>query len=246
MIRLLVKFKDRTIKEFSLDRIDTLTIGRAANHHIVVDNYAVSSNHAMIAREANRYILKDTNSKNGTFLNGRTIDQAVLKNGDIITIGNHALVFLDRGRSRPRPEQGGLKTSSTPDDPGPDNTMFMDTEVYRRMLTESGDITVVEKEKACVTFLSGGKGTILLNRGIITIGGSDQCDITIGGFFSFLAGNPAATISKTPLHYYLSSVGGWMKPKVNGRRLKGPIRLNDMDIIKIGPVILQYASRIPS
>ena len=43
MIRLLVKFKDRTIKEFALDRINTLSIGRAPNHDIVIDNYAVSA-----------------------------------------------------------------------------------------------------------------------------------------------------------------------------------------------------------
>ena len=110
MVRLLVKFKDRTIREFTLDRIDALSIGRNPSHHLVIDNYAVSGNHAVIFKEGNRYILKDTNSKNGTFLNGLSINQADLKNGDIITIGKHTLVFLDRGRPRPRPQQGGLKT----------------------------------------------------------------------------------------------------------------------------------------
>ena len=138
MIRMLVKYKDRTIKEFALDRIDSLSIGRNPNHHLVIDNFAVSGNHAVINKEGNRFILKDTHSKNGTFLNGLTVQQAILKNGDLITIGKHTLVFLDHGRSRPRPEQGGLKTSGLPGDPGPDHTMFMDTEVYRRMLTEMG------------------------------------------------------------------------------------------------------------
>ena len=102
MIRLLVKFKDRTIKEFALDRIEKVSIGRNRSHHLVIDNYAVSGNHAVIVRDGNRYILEDTNSKNGTFLNGLSVTQAVLKNGDIITIGKHTMVFLDRGRPRPR------------------------------------------------------------------------------------------------------------------------------------------------
>ncbi|MGA6927697.1 MAG: FHA domain-containing protein [Desulfosarcina sp.] len=246
MIRLLVKFKDRTIKEFALDRIDALSIGRNANHHLVIDNYAVSGNHAVILKDGNRYLLKDTHSKNGTFLNGLTVEQATLKNGDIITIGKHTLVFLDRGRPRPRPEQGGLKTSALPGDPGPDHTMFMDTEVYRRMLTESGDIPEIPEEQAYVTFLAGGNGRFVLSKSLITIGRTHRCDIVIGGFFSFLAGDPAAAISKTPQHHYLSGASGLIKPKVNGQTVRGPVRLKDMDVIKIGSMILQYTSQGPA
>lgn len=246
MIRLLVKFKDRTIKEFALDRIDALSIGRNANHHLVIDNYAVSGDHAAILKEGNRFILKDTNSKNGTFLNGFTVQQATLKNGDVITIGKHTLVFLDRGRPRPRLEQGGLKTSALPGDPGPDHTMFMDTEVYRRMLAESGDIPETPKPPAYVAFLAGGNGRFDLAKSLITIGRTHRCDIIIGGFLSFLAGDPAAAISKTPQHHYISGVGGWIKPKVNGRTVRGPVRLKDMDVIKIGAVVLQYASEGPT
>ena len=54
--------------------------------------------------------------------------------------------------------------------------------------------------------------------------------------------DPAATISKTPKHHYISSVGGWVKPKVNGQAIRGPVRLKNMDIIKVGTVILQYVS----
>lgn len=246
MIRMLVKYKDRTIKEFALDRIDTLSIGRNPNHHLVIDNFAVSGNHAVILKDGNRFILKDTNSKNGTFLNGLTVQQANLKNGDLITIGKHTLVFLDHGRSRPRPEQGGLKTSGLPGDPGPDHTMFMDTEVYRRMLAESGDIPEIPKAPAYVAFLAGGNGRLDLAKSMVTIGRSHRCDIVIGGFFSFLAGDPAAAISKTPQHHYISGVSGWIKPKVNGQTVRGPVRLKDMDIIKIGVVVLQYASEGPA
>jgi len=242
MVRLLVKFKDRTIKEFALDRVERVSIGRNHNHHLVIDNYAVSGNHAVIVKDGNRYILKDTNSKNGTFLNGLTVQQAILKNGDVITIGKHTLVFLDRGRPRPRPEQGGLKTSALPGDPGPDHTMFMDTEVYRRMLIESGDIPEIPKAIAYVAFLAGGYGRFDLDKSIVTIGRTNRCDIVIGSFISFLAGDPAAAISKTPQHHYISGVSGWIKPKVNGRVIRGPVRLKDMDVIKIGSVVLQYAS----
>ncbi len=242
MIRLLVRFRDRTIKEYALDRIDALSIGRSPTHHLVIDNYAVSENHALIRKEGNRYILKDTNSKNGTFLNGLTVQQATLRNGDVITIGKHVLVFLDRGRMRPKLDHGGLKTSALPGDPGPDHTMFMDTEVYRRMLAESGDIPESRKAPAYVVFLAGGNGRFELDNSLVTIGRTHQCDIVIGGIFSFLTGDPAATISKTPQHHYISGMSGWIKPKVNGHTVRRPVRLKDMDIIKIGAMVLQYAS----
>ena len=242
MIRLLVKYKDRTIKEFALDQIEMLSIGRHPTHHLVIDNYAVSGDHAVIFKDRNRYVLKDTNSKNGTFLNGLTVRQATLKNGDIITIGKHTLVFLDRGRPRPRPNQGGLKTSAQPGDPGPDHTMFMDTEMYRRMLAESGDIPELPSAQAYLTFLAGGSGRYEMAKSLVTIGRTRRSDIVIGGFFAFLAGDPAAAISKTPQHYYISSVNGWIKPKVNGKAIHGPVRLNDMDVIKIGTVVLQFVS----
>jgi pSer/pThr/pTyr-binding forkhead associated (FHA) protein len=242
MIRLLVKFKDRTIKEFALDRIDTLSIGRNPDHHLVIDNYAVSGNHAVILKEGNRFILKDTHSKNGTFLNGLTVEQAILKNGDVITVGTHTLVFLERGRPRPTPGQGGLKTSALPGDPGPDHTMFMDTEVYRRMLSESGDIPEIPEVPAFVVYLAGGNGRFDLSKSMVTIGRTHRCDIVIPGFFSFLAGDPAAAISKTPQHHYLSCVSGWVKPKINGQTIRGPVRLKDMDVIKIGALVLQYTS----
>ncbi len=124
--------------------------------------------------------------------------------------------------------------------------MFMDTEVYRRMLAESGDIPEIPKAHAYVAFLAGGKGRFDLAKSLVTIGRTHRCDIVIGGIFSFLAGDPAAAISKTPQHHYISGVSGWIKPKVNEQTVRGPVRLKDMDVIKIGPVVLQYASAGPT
>ncbi|MFO7645532.1 MAG: FHA domain-containing protein [Desulfosarcina sp.] len=242
MTRLLVKFKDRTIKELTLDRFDTVSIGRNPNHHLVIDNYAVSGDHAVIRKAGNRHVLTDTGSKNGTFLNGVAVQQVILKNGDVITIGKHTLVFLERGRLRTRPGQGGLKTTPLPNDPGPDHTLFMDTDRYRRMLVESGDLPETPPIPAHVAFLAGGTGRLDLANSLFTIGRTHRCDIAIGGFFSFLAGDPAAAISKTSQHHYISCVGGWIRPKVNGRTIRGPVRLRDMDVIKVGAVVLRYAA----
>jgi hypothetical protein len=72
---------------------DVITIGSAPLNHIVIDNPAVSAQHAMLARVADSYRLKDLNSTNGTQVNGVSITDAELKDGDKIQFGSVVAVF---------------------------------------------------------------------------------------------------------------------------------------------------------
>jgi pSer/pThr/pTyr-binding forkhead associated (FHA) protein len=72
---------------------DIVTIGSAPLNHIVIDNPAVSAQHAMLARVADSYRLKDLNSTNGTQVNGVSITDAELKDGDKIQFGSVVAVF---------------------------------------------------------------------------------------------------------------------------------------------------------
>ncbi len=58
---------------------DVITIGSAPLNHIVIDNPAVSAQHAILARVADSYRLKDLHSTNGTQVNGVSITDAELK-----------------------------------------------------------------------------------------------------------------------------------------------------------------------
>lgn len=69
-----------------------ITIGRI-DTDIVLDNPQVSRRHAVIERANGRDTLRDLSSTNGTFANGRRIDQYVLKPGDVIQIGAFKLVY---------------------------------------------------------------------------------------------------------------------------------------------------------
>jgi pSer/pThr/pTyr-binding forkhead associated (FHA) protein len=72
---------------------DVIMIGRAALNHIVIDNPSVSAQHAILARVADSYRLKDLNSTNGTLVNGVSITDAELKDGDKIRFGSVVAVF---------------------------------------------------------------------------------------------------------------------------------------------------------
>ena len=74
MDKLILKFKDRIIKEFEATE-DLIRIGRDADNEIVIDNAAISRHHVKIERTGGRYTVSDLNSTNGTFLNKKK-DQA--------------------------------------------------------------------------------------------------------------------------------------------------------------------------
>lgn len=77
---------------------DVCTIGRSEMCHIVVPLNIVSRLHAKIERDGPRYWLYDTNSANGTFVNGRHIHEPhLLEDKDLIGLsaGTALLRFDD-------------------------------------------------------------------------------------------------------------------------------------------------------
>jgi len=92
MARLVVKREEADLVTHELTR-DIVTIGSAPLNHIVIDDPAVSAQHAILARLADSYRLKDLHSTNGTQVNGISITDAELKDGDKIQFGSVVAVF---------------------------------------------------------------------------------------------------------------------------------------------------------
>ncbi len=68
-------------------------IGRKNDNHLVIDNPAISRNHAQIRNVNGNFVIFDLNSTSGTFVNGVRIKQALLRAGDVISIANYPLVY---------------------------------------------------------------------------------------------------------------------------------------------------------
>jgi hypothetical protein len=92
MARLVVNREEADLVTHELTR-DIVTIGSAPLNHIVIDDPAVSAQHAILARVADSYWLKDLNSTNGTQVNSVSINDAELKDGDKIQFGSVVAVF---------------------------------------------------------------------------------------------------------------------------------------------------------
>ena len=81
------------------------TIGRGSDNDIVVDDPSVSNGHAWIMNQHGSYLIMNTLSTNGTFVNDRRIHEASLKHGDHIRLGQAELVFLTRESGAPDPRR---------------------------------------------------------------------------------------------------------------------------------------------
>jgi DNA-binding NtrC family response regulator len=79
----------------------TLLIGRGdnlpdgqASHDLLLPDSTVSAQHAVIKKAKAGFYLEDQDSTNGTVVDGQTVRrQAPLRNGSVILLGQHALVF---------------------------------------------------------------------------------------------------------------------------------------------------------
>jgi len=82
-------------QRFSL-RAGRQTIGRRDGNNIVISDLSVSSEHAWIMNQQGHYVIMNTLSTNGTFVNNQRVHEATLKHGDLIRLGQVEFVFLTR------------------------------------------------------------------------------------------------------------------------------------------------------
>lgn len=75
-------------------------LGRHPDSEISLDDISVSRRHAEIERQETEYVLRDMGSMNGTYVNQRRVDSAVLAQGDEILIGRFRLIFLESAGDR--------------------------------------------------------------------------------------------------------------------------------------------------
>jgi pSer/pThr/pTyr-binding forkhead associated (FHA) protein len=94
MPKMIVSIDGVVIKEVQLTQART-TLGRRPYNDVVIDNLAVSGEHAVVEMTGDEVYLEDLNSTNGTYVNGRAIKRQQLHHGDAIEVGKYKIQFVN-------------------------------------------------------------------------------------------------------------------------------------------------------
>ncbi len=225
MDKLILNFKESTLKEFPMDK-DAFTIGRKPDNDIQIDNPVVSGNHARIFKDGRKVVLEDLGSTNGTFVNKKKVSKCELKHKDIVFIGKHTIVFLSDD------PVAQLEATAAEDD-DLDATMVLQTKAHAKMSGASkaglGGLTVIEG--------SADKTEYELTARLSTIGKAETSTVKIKGL---LAPKTAALINRGNNGYVIAPPGSGAKVSVNGMPLAGRRPLKDGDVIELYGIKLQF------
>src|SRR5882672_4914934 len=105
MAKLILSLDGMVIREYPLTKERT-TLGRKPHNDIVIDNLAISGEHAMIMTILNDSFLEDLGSTNGTLVNGQPIKKHFLQNNDVVELGKYRLKYVgDSAEGLERPQE---------------------------------------------------------------------------------------------------------------------------------------------
>ncbi|MGA7794011.1 MAG: FHA domain-containing protein [Candidatus Acidiferrales bacterium] len=242
MAVLVVKFEGSVLQNVPVLK-GPITIGRAPDNSIAIDNASISTHHARVEIQQGRLILSDLGSLNGTFVNTQRVKSATLKDGDVISIGKHSIYVdeMDRtelarvGVTQPVKELVAV--------PAMAETFVLDTRQRRQMIQElaaAGERSQLAPTRVRVATLSRVEGKLdqeeyPLTSKLTVIGKSTMATIRLRGWFK---PKVAAQISRGEDGYYLGL--GDQIPSINGKPIDGPTLLSHGDLIEVCGVKLRF------
>ena len=125
---------------------DVISIGRAQNNDVIIDNKGVSNLHAIISNKKGQFYVEDLNSTNGTFLNNQKISSNQKINlKDTLTIGKHNLKISEWSQSKTATPVSSFQDSS-------DETVMMSR---RKDVSNTAEDAEVLQQKQCYLLVRG-------------------------------------------------------------------------------------------
>ena len=225
MGKLVVSLDGVVIKEVQITK-DKTTLGRRPYNDIVIDNLAVSGEHAVLQMTGHDVFIEDLNSTNGTYINGKAVKKQLLQHNDTVEIGKYKIKYLvDDGTDyektmvlKPGTFPGAVPARAQPSQFGPSN--FGPS----NFATLSGAAV----PQAAIKVLNGAAvgREVSLTKVVTTVG---------------KPGVQVASITKRPGGYVFAHVEGSLRPTVNGNPLVGDsVPLKNGDVIELAGTQMQF------
>ncbi len=96
--------------EFPVDK-DRMVIGSKPSNEILLENVNADKEHAVIIRCGDLYVIEDLGSATGTLVSERPISKLLLSDGDLISVGNCQLRFVEEEVKRADAAPGKAKAA---------------------------------------------------------------------------------------------------------------------------------------
>jgi pSer/pThr/pTyr-binding forkhead associated (FHA) protein len=220
MPKMIVSIDEVVIKEVQITK-DKTTLGRRPYNDIVIDNLAVSGEHATIQMAGGEVAIEDLNSTNGTYVNGKAIKKQTLQNGDSIEIGKYKIKFVGDGAADNFDKTMVVKAQPVAADrPSP---------VAPREATSSTfGSPMGAVQNAAIKVLSGAAAgrEVPLTKVVTTIG---------------KPGVAVAAITKRQHGFVVHHVEGGGNPTLNGAPISSdPVSLKNGDVIELAGTQMQF------
>lgn len=218
MPKMIVSIDGVVIKEVQLTK-DRTTLGRRPYNDIVIDNLAVSGEHAVLQMTGNDVHLEDLNSTNGTYVNGKAARKQLLQNGDIVEVGKYKIRFVNEAV-----EQGFEKTMMVR--PGTGAVMAAPASVYPAGAALAA--AAAGSAHAAIKVLSGAASgrEVPITKVVTTIG---------------KPGVAVAAITRRFNGYMVHHVEGAGNPTLNGNPIGvDPLVLKNGDLIELAGTQMQF------
>ena len=215
MAKIFVTLDDNLIKVVPLLK-ERMTLGRRPYNDIVVDNLAVSGEHAALQAIGSEFFIEDLSSTNGTYINNKKIKRQILQTGDTIEIGKYAIKYVqDAEADKSIAQQTAAKN-------GVDNTLPNDEKLNLFEQTKFAEVYVAIK---ILSGTSMGKEMPLVK--VVT---------TIGK-----PGEAVIAITKRRNSYVVSHVEGSSRPLLNGATFGiDAVPLKNGDLFELAGTAMQF------
>ena len=224
MPKMIVSIDGVVIKEVELTKERT-TLGRRPYNDIVIDNLAVSGEHAVIHMNEQEVEVEDLGSTNGTYVNGKAVKRLVLRNGDTVEVGKYKIRFLNDAEAENYEKTMIFKPGMVPP-PGVPRPAAV--AAAAPVTHAAAPAAAQATPAAAIRVLSGAAAgrEVELTKVVTTIG---------------KPGVAVASITRRHHGYVLAHVEGPDTPLHNGARIgMEPVPLHNGDRLELAGTIMQF------
>lgn len=199
---------------------DVVTIGRDSECDVVIDNLGASRVHASIERIGKFVLLTDRESKTGTFIRGKKVEEYSLNSGDEFFLAKHTITFQKLTSTRWSSPSKGVASK----------TAGKKQQLMQTMAVDFRDLAKKQGPAPAYMNLMTLNRRLPINKNVMLFGKSENCDVNVGGF---LIGDKHAMVVHEEKGFYLYHLGLFKAPKVNDQAIETAL-LESGDLVQIG------------